>query len=307
MGTYTLFLDESYDHAADVYVVGGVIIETERVAALSAAVSDVSKQLVGDKNAELKYTEDPAVRALLHKHGKGISDVRAAMAAVPATVGGITLVASIILDPTTDPEAGSLQPLTWAFLRNVTHFTNFLSDVRASTAAGSHSITADRFPNKKHQTAFHDAYRGTFEYVPYGAAPAAAGVLDFISEGDATYCPPLRLADHFAGTVRAWAMAERRYDAAPGPLTGKETGRPRYALNRYLPYVRGKRYSADQKGGFGLAIWPDGARPQLDLWLARTRDRREDEIYRGPSTKIITKADGGLVLSVDWGTPRSWE
>ena len=307
MDNYSLFLDESYDDSADVYVVGGVIVETNKVAALSAAVSRVSLDLVGDKHAELKYAEGPAVRAMLAEHGSSIGAAREAMAKVPETVGGVALVASIILDPTVDPKAGSLKPLSWAFLRSVSHFTNFLRDVGGSTAPGSHVVTADRFPNRKHQTAFHDAYRESFESVPYGWAPRAMGLLDFITEADATHCPPLRLADFFAGTVRAWALAERRYDAAPGAFTGRDTGRPRYALNRYMRHIRGKRYAPDQKGGYGLAIWPEDRRAQLDLWLARTRGRRTDEVYEGPSSEMKVNADGDLVLRLTSGTDRSWE
>ncbi|NJD62732.1 MAG: DUF3800 domain-containing protein [Deltaproteobacteria bacterium] len=43
MDQYSVFLDESYVDAADVYVVGGVIVPSDRVAALSDAVKQVSK------------------------------------------------------------------------------------------------------------------------------------------------------------------------------------------------------------------------------------------------------------------------
>ena len=306
MTGYSLFLDESYDDSADVYVVGGVIIETSRVASLSAAVSQVTLDLVGDKHTELKYTEDPATKIMLSAHGLTIASAREAMASVPATLGGVTFVASIILDPTVDERAGSLQPLSWAFLRTLTHFTNFLDDTRASTDAGSHYITADRFPTKGHQTVFHDAYRRSFDRVPYGKSPRDSGLLDFITEADATHCPPLRLADHFAGTVRSWAMAERRYDANPGPLSGKNTGRTRHGLKRYLPYIRGMRFNPERKSGYGLSIWPEDRRPQLDLWLAHTRGRHVDEVYRAPATRVETVA-GELVISLDPGSDRIWE
>lgn len=307
MAKYSIFLDESYDDAADVYVVGGVIIESNRVAALSEAVKNVSLDLVGDKQAELKYTEDPAVKALLARHDKTVGDAREAMAAVSETVGGVTLVASIVLDPTVDSKAGSLKPLSWAFIRSVSHFTNYLHDVGAITDPGSHLVMADRFPNKKHQTAFHVAYQEAFERVPHGWSPKVMGLHDFITEGDATHCAPLRLADFFAGTVRAWAMAERRYDDNPGPRTGKDTGRTRFAVNRYLPHIRGKQYRPDQVSGFGLAIWPEERRPQLDLWIAHTRGRRHDVIYRAPTAEVKPDEDGRVVVHVDWGTKRSWE
>lgn len=307
MTNYSLFLDESYDDGADVYVVGGVIIDSDRVAALSEAVKDVSFNLVGDKHAELKYTEDPSSKALLARHGKDIGDAREAMALVPEAVGNVTLVASIVLDPTVDAKAGSMKPLSWAFVRTVSHFTNFLHDVGATTDPGSHLVVADRFPNKQHKTVFHGAYRESFETVPVGRAPKAMGLHDFITESDATYCPPLRLADHFAGTVRAWVLAERRYDAAPGAVTGRGTGRTRHNLMRYMPYIRGRRSRTDQKGGYGLAIWPEDGRPQLDLWIAHTAGRRDDEIYRGPTAETKLDADGELVLTVNWGTQRSWE
>lgn len=307
MDRYSLFLDESYDDAADVYVVGGLIVPSEGVATLSAAVRQVSTDLVRDQRAELKYAEDRDVKALLAKHGRDIGDAREAMAKIPGAIGGVVLVASIILDPTVDPKAGSLNPLSWAFLRSVSHFTNFLHDVGAATDPGSHSVTADRFPNKKHQTAFHDAYGESFESVPHGWSPSEMGLHDFITESDATYCPPLRLADFFAGTVRAWALAERRYDNDPSAITGKATGRTRFGLNRYMPYVRGRRGRPDQKGGFGLAIWPEDRRPQLDLWLARTRGRRGDEVYQDARTEVTVNTGGELVLTLSSGTKRSWE
>jgi len=102
-------------------------------------------------------------------------------------------------------------------------------------------------------------------------------------------------------------MAERRYDAAPRPPPGRGTARTRFALNRYLPHVRGKRHSADQKGGYGLANWPDDRRPQLDLWIAHTRGQRMNENFVGPHSEVKVKADGERVLIVDWGTRRSWE
>jgi hypothetical protein len=102
-------------------------------------------------------------------------------------------------------------------------------------------------------------------------------------------------------------MAERRYDADPGALTGKGTFRTRYALNRYMPYIRGKRYAPHKKSGYGLSIWPDGHRPQLDLWIAHTHGRRMEEIYEGPSAEVKTNADGELVLKISSGTERSWE
>jgi hypothetical protein len=304
---YSLLLDESYDDAANVYVVGGVIIATDLVAELSAAVSQVSRDLVGDERAELKYTESREVKSQLASHGTSTSAARERMALVPGKVEGVVLVASIILDPTSDATAGSLKPLSWALLRCVTHFTNFLSDAGASTAPGSHLIIADRFPGRTHHTAFHDAYRDAFDAVPHGSTPKSMGVLDFMTEADATHCAPLRLADFFSGTVRAWAHAEHRYDANPNPFTGKDTSRPRYALNRYMHFIRGNRRSPDQKGGYGLAIWPEDRRPQLDLWLARTRGRRIEETYEEPHTGLRKRNDGSFALTFTPGTTRSWE
>lgn len=295
MDGYSLFLDESYDDAADVYVIGGVIVKTDKVAALSSAVTQVSLDLAGDPRAELKFS------------GANSGAARDAMAKVPGNVGGVVLVASIILDPTVDPKAGSLRPLSWAFLRSVSHFTNFLHDVGASSDPGSHVVTADRFPNKQHKTVFHAAYQEAFDTVPYGWSPRDMGALDYISEGDATFCPPLRLADFFAGTVRAWALAERRYDADPGAVTGKGTFRTRYAINRYMPHIRGKRSAPHKKSGYGLSAWPESSRAQLDLWLARTSGRRMEEIYEGPSAELKTNADGVRVLKFSSGTDRSWE
>jgi len=255
----------------------------------------------------LKYVDDAASRALLSKRGKDASDAREAMAKVPAQVGGVTLFASIILDPTSDQKAGSLKPLSWAFLRSITHVTNFLGDVGAPTEPGSHDVTADRFPDRRHQTAFHDAYREAFDYVPHGRTPKAAGLHDFIREADATHCAPLRLADFFAGTVRAWALAERRYDADPGSRTGKSTARPRFSLNRYMPHIRSGSYGGRRKSGYGLAIWPDSRRAQLDLWLARTRGERADEVYREQGAEVGRNEAGELVLRVTAGTVRTYE
>lgn len=305
---YSLFLDESYVDAADLYVVGGFIIETDRVETLCAAIGNVSLNLVGDPYAELKYAEeDRQTKALLTRFGKDSSDAREAMALVPQTVGGITFVATIILDPTADQKAGSLKPLSWAFGRTVQQFTSFLHDVGAPTAAGSHEITADRFPDKAHKTAFLDAYRRNYASVPHGWSPLETGVRQFITESDATYCLPLRLADHFAGTVRSWAMAEQRFDASRGAVAGRATGRTRYAVNRYMPYVRGRHDRPQQKGGYGLAIWPEQNRGQLDLWIAHTNGRRGDEIYNAPSAAVEQGPNGEDLLVIDWGTQRSWE
>jgi hypothetical protein len=101
-------------------------------------------------------------------------------------------------------------------------------------------------------------------------------------------------------------MAERRYDADPGPVTGKRTARTRYSLNRYMPHIRGRRFRPNQKGGYGLAIWPEDRRPQLDLWIAHTRGERMDEVYMEPDLGLEMR-NGAAVLVYKAGTRRSWQ
>jgi len=307
MSGYTLLLDESYDDSADVYVMGGVAIETRRLAVLSRAISQVSFDLTGDRHIELKYADDPETRRVLSAHGKTVGNGRWAMAGVPTTVRGITLVAAIILDPTVDSKAGSLRPLLWAFQRCITHYTNFLSDIGATREPGAHEVIADRFPNKKHKTVFHESYGEYFDVALYGRAPQDCGLQDWITESDATFCPPLRLADHFAGAVRAWTIAERRYDQNPGAGTGKNTASPRNLLMQYRPHMRGRLGRPNQKAGYGLSIWPRDKRAQLDLWLARTRGYRTEESFVPEHAELKDAAPGHLIVHFEPGTPRTFE
>lgn len=305
MSGYTLLLDESYDDQADVYVIGGVIVATDRLNALTDAIGQVTYNLSGSRDAEIKFADAPSVRKVLSPRGISIGQARWAMAGIPETVGGVTLVASIILDPTVDPKAGSLNPLSWAFQRSLTHFTNFLSDAGASTAPGSHQVIADRFPNKQHKTVFHESYREGYSWAPYGPSPRVAGLMQWITESDATFCPPLRLADHFAGAVRAWALAERRFDQASDAR--RTPHREPKLMLRYMPSIRGGGANGRRKAGYGLSMWPKDYRPQLDLWLARARGVRVEEAFTAAQIEV-SETDGGVPrIRLTPGTRRTWE
>jgi hypothetical protein len=51
----------------------------------------------------------------------------------------------------------------------------------------------------------------------------------------------------------------------------------------------------------------ESGRPQLDLWLARTRGRRTDEVYRDDTAEVVEDEQGVRVLRMVAGTQRTWE
>lgn len=306
MAGYSLLLDESYDESTDVFVVAGVIIESDRLALLADAVAAVAELLTGDGRAEVKYADDPVFRGLLAGKKKTIGNARWAMSTVPKTIGGITIVASIIIDPTADPKAGYLPPLRWGFQRCITHYINFLSDLGPAPGIGVHAVIADQFP-RKHESEFHAAYRDQFDRRPFGNTPHQVGMQRWLHEVDATDCAPMQLADHVAGAVRAWTIAEKRLDLRPGPTTGKATAGPRNLMRQYIPRFRSAPWNPNKKSGYGVSIWPEACRPQLDLWLARTRGERVDELFVPVHMDISARQDGERVLRIDPGTKRTYE
>lgn len=287
MTGYTLLLDDSYDPSADTYVMGGLIIETSRLSQLADAVSHLAWELTGDDTTELKHTEEPELVERLRARGNTIGTSRWKMSGLPTAIGGITFVASIILDPTADPDGGAIDPVSWSFQRSVTHFMNFLTDAGTDWPPGSHGITVDRFPRSTSQS----STRRT------GATTESPG-----------WELPPRSSESNRGGRRASmgdGRAEVRFRSWPSNWEGNRDGSQ---IAEQVPSRRqGRNVQPKPQDWFRAGYLATASRSAARPWVARTRGERIDEAFVPVHMDVRINADGQRVLWMNPGTRRSYE